>query len=110
MGDVRELEDGNGSEFEAIIDDLDNWPSIKLIAEYDRAEESIYIHETWALINESIEIPDVVICPVGGGGLLSLFYHGLLDLKELGIMLSLLIVWTMLVLVNELLFDSCDFS
>jgi threonine synthase len=37
------------------------------------------------LSNDNVPMPDTVIIPVGGGGLLALFYHGLLDLVELGI-------------------------
>ncbi|MHA1370337.1 MAG: threonine synthase [Promethearchaeota archaeon] len=38
------------------------------------------------VLNPHVEFPDVVICPVGGGGLLASVYQGFLDLEKIGLL------------------------
>ena len=53
MADVRELENTTGSEFEAIVDDINDWNCpVKVVADWDIENESIIFFETWGLLNE----------------------------------------------------------
>ena len=53
MADVRELENTTGSEFEAIVDCLEDWNCpIKVVGDWDRENESIHLYDTRGLLNE----------------------------------------------------------